>query len=109
MKNILMIEKSGNPIIIREVSIIDIKEIEQYLIEVKEAVSNNRYRLDRNPKRQDNIDLFLEYVIDEARVKEILLSLKAEDFSEVLQNRHRGFEHEQKYPLTYRFKMLEDK
>ena len=46
-------------------------DIEQYLSEVKEAVENNRYRLDRNAKRQDNINLFLDYVIDEAKAKEI--------------------------------------
>lgn len=73
------------------------KDIEQYLSEVKDAVDNNRYRLDRNPKRQDNIDLFLDYVIDEAKAKEIILSLTAMDFSEVLQNEHKGFEHEKLY------------
>ena len=51
------------------------KDIEQYLSEVKEAVENNRYRIERNAKRQDNINLFLDYVIDEAKAKEILLSL----------------------------------
>lgn len=46
---------------------IDKKEIEQYLSEVKEAVGNDRYRIDRNARRQDNINLFLDYVIDEAK------------------------------------------
>lgn len=73
------------------------KDIEQYLSEVKEAVENNRYRLDRNARRQDNINLFLEYVIDEAKAKEIILSLTVMDFSEILQNEHRGFEHEKLY------------
>ena len=50
------------------------KDIEQYLFEVKEAVENNRYRLDQNAKRQDNINLFLDYVIDEAKAKEIILA-----------------------------------
>ncbi len=76
---------------------IDKKEIEQYLTEVKEAVESDRYRIDRNSRRQDNIDLFLDYVIDEAKAKEILLSLTVLDFSEILQNEHRGFEHEQLY------------
>ena len=74
------------------------KEIEQYLSEVKEAVENDRYRLDRNARRQDNINLFLNYVIDEAKkAKKILLSLTAMDFSEILQNEHKGFEHERLY------------
>lgn len=77
-----------------EVLNIEKKDIEQYLSEVKEAVQNDRYRLDRNAKRQDNINLFLDYVIDEAKAKEIILSLTAMDFSEILQNEHKGFEHE---------------
>ena len=51
------------------------KDIEQYLSEVKDAVRNDRYRLDRNSKRKDNINLFLDYVIDEAKAKDIILSL----------------------------------
>ena len=73
-----------------KVLIIDKKNIEQYLSEVKEAVGNNRYRLDRNARRQDNINLFLDYVIDEAKAKEIILSLTPMDFSEILQNEHVG-------------------
>lgn len=71
---------------------IDKKDIEQYLSEVKEAVENDRYRLEQNDKRQDNINLFLDYVINEAKAKEIILSLTAMDFSEILQNEHKGFE-----------------
>lgn len=76
---------------------IDQKAIEQYLSEVKEAVENNNYRLARNTRRQDNINLFLDYVIDEAKAKEIILSLDVMDFSEILQNEHKGFEHEKLY------------
>lgn len=76
---------------------IEIKDIKQYLSQVKEAVGKNRYRLDRNIKRQDNINLFLDYVIDEAKAKEIILSLDPTDFSEILQNEHKGFEYEQLY------------
>lgn len=102
-----MIEKIKNRIICfaeDKVLYIDKKDIEQYLSEVKEAVENGRYRLERNARRQDNINLFLDYVIDEAKAKAIILSLTAMDFSEVRQNEHKGFEHEQKYPLTYYFR-----
>ncbi len=93
-------EKSENPIIYfagDKVLSIDKKDIEQYLSEMKDAVRNNRYRLDRNAKRQDNIALFLDYVIDESKAKEIILSLTAMDFSEILQNEHKGYEHESLY------------
>lgn len=77
--------------------VLKIEEIEAYLNEVKEAIQIGKYRLDRNRKRQDNIDLFLKYVIDEAKAREILLSLTAADFSEILKNEHVGYEHERLY------------
>ena len=95
-----MIEKTKKRIICfteDKVLNIDQKDIEQYLSEVKDAVEKDNYRLDRNARRQDNINLFLDYVIDEAKAKEIILSLTAMDFSEILQNEHKGFEHEQLY------------
>lgn len=76
---------------------IDKREIEQYLSEVKRSVRSGRYRLDQNTKRQDNVNLFLDYIIDEAKVKKIILSLTAMDFSEIFQNEHKGFEHETLY------------
>lgn len=76
---------------------IDKREIEQYLSEVKRSVRSGRYRLDQNTKRQDNVNLFLDYILDEAKVKKIILSLTAMDFSEILQNEHKGFEHETLY------------
>ena len=47
---------------------------------MKEAVENGRYRIARNDRRQDNVNLFLDYVINEAKAKEIILSLTAMDF-----------------------------
>lgn len=86
---------------------IDQKDIEQYLSEVKEAVEKDNYRLDRNVRRQDNINLFLDYVIDEAKAKEIILSLTVMDFSEILQNEHKGFEHENLYVFGKDVTLLE--
>ena len=99
-ETIMMIGKTKKHIIYSaedKVLNIDQKDIEQYLSEVKDAVEKDNYRLDRNARRQDNINLFLDYVIDEAKAKEIILSLTAMDFSEILQNEHKGFEHEQLY------------
>ena len=86
---------------------IEIKDIERYLSEMKEAVRNGRYRIATNSRRQDNIDLFMNYVIDEAKAKEILLSLTPMDFSEILQNEHRGFEHELLYVFGKDVTLLE--
>ena len=67
----------------------------------------DNYRLDRNARRQDNINLFLDYVIDEAKAKEIILSLTVIDFSEILQNEHRGYEHEKLYVFGKDVTLLE--
>ena len=86
---------------------IEKKEIEQYLSEVKDAVRNHRYRLDMNRKRPDNIQLFLDYVIDEAKAKDIILDLTALDFSEILKNEHKGREHERLYVFGKDVTLLE--
>lgn len=83
------------------------EEIEEYLSDVKKAVSEDRYRLDRNSRRQDNIDLFINYVIDESRAKDIILSLEVMDFSEIVQNEHVGFEHEMLYIFGKDVQLLE--
>lgn len=107
---ILMIGNNKNPIMSsaeNRVLNIDQKDIEQYLSEVKDAVEKDHYRLDRNARRQDNINLFLDYVIDEAKAKKIILSLTAMDFSEILQNEHRGYEHENLYVFGKDVTLLE--
>lgn len=86
---------------------IDKQDIAQYLFEVKAAVKSDRYRIARNSKRQDNIDLFLNYVIDEVKAKEIILSLTVMDFSEILQNEHKGFGHEKLYVFGKEILLLE--
>ena len=86
---------------------IDRNDVEQYLLEVKEAINNDRYRLDLNTNRQDNIDLFLTYVIDETKAKEILLSLAVTDFSSAVQNEHQGYEHEKLYIFGKEVSLLE--
>ena len=106
----MMIEKIKNHIIIfaeDEELNIDQKDIERYLSEVKEAVEKDNYRLDRNNKRQDNINLFLNYAIDEAKAKEIILSLTVMDFSAILQNEHKGYEHENLYVFGKDVNLLE--
>lgn len=69
---------------------IDKRDIDQYLSEIKEAVGNGRYRLERNAKRQDNINLFLDYVIDVNKLEDCFVFVISF--------------HEQKHPLTYYFK-----
>lgn len=104
-----MIEKRKKPITKVEECILNITfdEIKLYLSSIKDAVQNDRYRIDRNNRRQDNQKLFLDYVIDEAKAKEILLSLEVTDFSEKRNNENKGFEHEVLYVFGKDVKLLE--
>lgn len=86
---------------------VQMEDIEQYLSCVKDAIINDKYRIARNAKRQDNIEVFMKYVIDEAKAKEILLDLTPIDFSEIRQNEHKGFEHEKLYVFGKDVPLLE--
>lgn len=106
----IMIEKKKKHIIKKAaISTLDLsrEDIERYLLEVREAVQKGCYRIARNKNRADNIDLFLHYVIDENRVREILLSLTVEDFSARLNNEHPGFAHEKLYVFGKDVRLLE--
>ena len=86
---------------------ITVQEVERYLSDVKAAVRKGRYQIERNQRRPDNLQLFLDYVLDEAKVKEILLSLTAMDFSGILKNEHKGYEHERLYVFGKDIALLE--
>ena len=72
-------------------------DIDNYLKNIKADVENWRYRIELNANRWDNNQLFEDYVIDEAKAREILLSLEPEDFSEVVDNRHKDYPDEKLY------------
>lgn len=82
-------------------------EIEKYLNRVKVAVEKDKYRIEINKNRSDNRNLFENYVLSEARIKEILLSLTVDDFSERRKNNHKGFEKEILYIFGKEIKALE--
>lgn len=86
---------------------ITLNDIEIYLTEVKDAIHKNRYRIEMNSRRQDNRDLFLNYVIDETMARDILLGLTATDFSKILHNEHSGYEHELLYVFGKDVELLE--
>ncbi len=86
---------------------ITLDDIDVYLAEVKDAIRKNRYRIELNSHRQDNRNLFLTYVIDETMAKDLLLGLTTTDFSEILQNEHKGYEHERLYVFGKEVELLE--
>lgn len=74
--------------------IVDKAHIEDYLAEVRQKIKIGLCRFALNKNRQDNIDLLVDYVITKSEVKEIISTLNYIDFSEILQNDHKGYEHE---------------
>lgn len=85
---------------------VTIEDVEMYLEDVKEAINAGRYRIAMNENRQDNRDLFVDYVISEEQRKQILMSLEAADFSEIRHNTHKGYEHELLYVFGKDVKLL---
>ncbi len=85
---------------------VTIADIEKYLEDVKEAISVGKYRVEMNENRQDNRDLVMDYIVDEEKRKQILLSLTAMDFSEIRHNTHIGYEHELLYVFGKDVKLL---
>ena len=85
---------------------VTIEDVEMYLEDVKEAINAGRYRIAMNENRQDNRELFVDYVISEEQRKQILLSLEAADFSEIKHNTHKGYEHELLYVFGKDVKLL---
>ena len=82
-------------------------DIDRYLIDVKRAIRINRYRIELNGNRQDNLSLFIDYIIDEEKAKNILLSIEVDDFAMLLKNEHAGFEHERLYVFGKDVRLLE--
>ena len=78
-----------------------------YLCKVKDAIKKDNYQIANNSRRKDNKKLFWDYIIDEKMAKEILLELTAYDFSEILQNEHRGYKNEFLYVFGKDVRLLE--
>lgn len=94
----IVIGISENAIIFLEVKIlIDKSEIADYLTKAKKLIVQNKFSIALNSNRMTNLSLFDEYLIDEERIKIILLDLTEDDFCEKVQNKHVQFQHEWLY------------
>ena len=56
------------------------KEIEIILQKIKDCVDNNKYTISLNENRQENIQFIQEYNLNSSKQKEILLSIKVDEF-----------------------------
>ena len=76
---------------------VTVEDIEAYLADVSEAVGSDRFRIELNDNRQDNRQLFFDYILSESDAKKILLGLDPMDFSEIKNNDNPKFPNEKLY------------
>ncbi|MDA2661524.1 hypothetical protein PDR37_27425 [Bacillus cereus] len=74
-----------------------IGEIEQYILEFKKLIKNNRFTVSRNEKRKENSEFLEANNINASKVKEILLNIGVRDFCYAVDNKNPNFAHEKLY------------
>lgn len=82
-------------------------EVEEYLSNVKKAVKEGRYEIERNANREANSMLFRNYLISEEDAKKIIYNLTPMDFSEAVRNRKPQYADEILYIFGKKVKLLE--
>ncbi|WP_461207613.1 hypothetical protein [Clostridium sp. DL1XJH146] len=70
------------------------EEILVILNKIKDCVRDNKFNIEINKNRQENIDFINEYNINSSRRKSILLNIIPEDFCHSLKNTNKGYEYE---------------
>jgi len=70
------------------------EEVTAILEKIQDCIRENKYTIEKNKNRQENIDFINEYNISHSRQHSILLQIKPEDFCHSLQNTKLGFEYE---------------
>lgn len=82
-------------------------EVEEYLSNVKKAVKEGRYEIERNANREANSMLFRNYLISEEDAKKIIYNLTPMDFSEAVRNRKPQYADEILYIFGKEVRLLE--
>ena len=95
--------------LVRGVKLMDLNfaEVEEYLSNVKKAVKEGRYEIERNANREANSMLFRNYLISEEDAKKIIYNLTPRDFSEAVRNRKPQYADEILYIFGKEVKLLE--
>lgn len=95
--------------LVRGVKLMDLNfaEVEEYLSNVKKAVKEGRYEIERNANREANSMLFRNYLISEEDAKKIIYNLTPMDFSEAVRNRKPQYADEILYIFGKEVKILE--
>lgn len=86
---------------------LSIADIEEYLSIVRQAVREDRYEIERNENREENLKLSWQYMLPEEEIKKIIYSLTPLDFSEAVKNRKKRFANEILYVLGKNVNLIE--
>ena len=78
-------------------------DVDSYLFDIFAAVNAGRYQISSRPK---NLDMYIDYVFTGADAKKIILSLTADDFSDVVQSDHPDHPEEMIYIFGKDVKLL---
>lgn len=86
---------------------LSIADIEEYLSIVRQAVREDRYEIERNENREENLKLSWQYMLPEEEIKKIIYSLTPLDFSEAVKNRKKRFANEILYVFGKNVSLIE--
>lgn len=86
---------------------LSIADIEEYLSIVRQAVREDRYEIERNENREENLKLSWQYMLPEEEIKKIIYSLTPLDFSEAVKNRKKRFANEILYIFGKNVSLIE--
>lgn len=86
---------------------LSIADIEEYLSIVRQAVREDRYEIERNENREENLKLLWQYMLPEEEIKKIIYSLTPLDFSEAVKNRKKRFANEILYVFGKNVNLIE--
>lgn len=86
---------------------LSIADIEENLSIVRQAVREDRYEIERNENREENLKLSWQYMLPEEEIKKIIYSLTPLDFSEAVKNRKKRFANEILYVFGKNVNLIE--
>ena len=86
---------------------LSIADIDEYLSIVRQAVREDRYEIERNENREENLKLSWQYMLPEEEIKKIIYSLTPLDFSEAVKNRKKRFANEILYVFGKNVNLIE--
>ena len=86
---------------------LSIADIEEYLSIVRQAVREDRYEIERNENREENLKLSWQYMLPEEEIKKIIYSLTPLDFSEAVKNRKKRYANEILYVFGKNVNLIE--